>query len=282
MSSLGATSQLGVGSGPSYQHTRPLHQAMVVGDFSPLLPAGRVPGLGTDKRLLQGARLSEKVWEALVPFLEHSVYEEPSLTHVHPAFILHLFHLRGLRTPCPASQRSVGCSHAPQTLSAHSGAAALQGGTSCSTTPFRCCLLPITSLPAPPALLPSQNAPSFIFHPRGFSCHHPLSSRIFSREIARSHAFAEIQHPRDKEEAPSCTSQSRARDSSAHSWHQARMVVLCPGPTSVQTLQACLGWAQLTFPRGCRDTAPRAAAPHAGSGERWNRDIPNLPGVWTG
>lgn len=144
--------------------------------------------------------------------------------------------------------------------------------SSCPTTPSSCCLLPITSLPTTPVQLPTQGAaPSFIFLPSPTS---PFPHTFFpgkSPEAMHLQRFSILGTRRKLPSAP-----LRARPSTVPLRAGTREGWLSsvedqhPFVHTIKPSRPVWGWAQLIRSRGCRETLPRAAAPHAGSWEHWN------------
>lgn len=109
------------------------------------------------------------------------MFEKPSLIHVHPVLILHLFHLTKAQNPYDQQvvrpPRDQWIAYMLHKLFLHileqllfrmaQSAPPLPPGTAPSPSPFY--LLPL------PYCQPTQGtAPTFIFQPGGFSCYHPL------------------------------------------------------------------------------------------------------------
>lgn len=150
--------------------------------------------------------------------------------------------------------------------------------SSYSTTPSRCSLLPITSLPAPPVLLPTQGvAPSFIFQPRDFlSPTSPFSHTFFPEKSPKAMQLQRFSICRTRRKLPPALFRARpgtaplaagTRQGWLSSGEDQHPFVHTPKPSRL-----VWGWAQLS----CRETPPRAAASHPGSWEHWN-SCPGTP-----
>lgn len=152
---------------------------------------------------------------------------------------------------CPASQRSVGCSHALQTLSAHSGAAPLQDGTICPTSELQLSHHSLQVLP-PPHHLSTYSCPTA--NSRCCSLLHFPAQRLFLQSPTSrfSHTFFPGKSPeamhlqgfsicRTRRKLPPAPLRARAGTAPLTAGTRQGMVVFCRGPTSLcahsQTLQ---------------------------------------------
>lgn len=181
------------------------------------------------------------------------------------------------------------CLHAPQTLSAHSGAAALQDGTICPTTPSRCCSLPIAFLPAPSALLPTN--------PRHCSHLHFPARRLFL--LSPTSPFSHTFFPGKSPEAMHLPRFSlcgtklppallRARPVTAPLTAGIRQEWLSsvedqhPFVYTLKPFRPVWSWAQLFLSRGCRETQLAAGSTETtargGRGVSLSGDIPDTLG----
>lgn len=179
-------------------------------------------------------RLSVKIWlDFSWCHFWSTMFEEPSLTHIHPALIL--FHL--IKSQSPLSQQVV--QHPRDQCVAHvlpnsfctfwssssSGWHHLPHTIAPAAPPLP---LVAVSSPSPLYLLPLSNCQPKLLLPPSFSCHHPTFpfSQTFSPgkspEAMHLQRFSILGTRR---KLPSAL--LRARPScSTHSWHQAGMVVL--------------------------------------------------------
>lgn len=211
------------------------------------------------------------------------MFEEPSLIHVHPALILNLFHLTKTQNPLgqevvqhPRDQCVAHMLH--QTLSAHSGAAALQDGTMCPTPYLQLPHHSLQLLPSPHHL--STCSPCPIANPGCCSRLRFPAQRPFlpSPTSSFSHTFfpgksLEAMHLQRfsicKTKLPPAPLRARPRTalltaSTRQGWLSS-MEDQHPFLHTCKPFRPVWGWAQLILSRGRRETPPRAAAPRAGS-----------------